>query len=114
QCFQCGQKGHTKSTCTVSEENHLPPQCWNCLERGHNARKCKDEKDEALRPQVKKDADGNLLNSKSYRRYGSTKHLKSEISGCKKCNSCEHRGDICPLIECKICKEKGHMAQHCP
>jgi hypothetical protein len=57
QCFQCGQKGHTKSTCTVSEKEHLLPQCWNCLGRGHDARECKDKKDEALRPKVKKDAD---------------------------------------------------------
>jgi hypothetical protein len=61
ECFQYDQKGHTKSTCTVSDKEHLPPQCWNCLERGHDARECKDPKDEALRPQVKKDADGEVF-----------------------------------------------------
>ncbi|PMD67368.1 uncharacterized protein K444DRAFT_689992 [Hyaloscypha bicolor E] len=76
------------SLAIIIPDGALAYENYNLNKRGHNARKYKDPKNEALRPQVKKDANGNLLNRKSYRRCGSTKHLKFEISGYKKCNSC--------------------------
>jgi hypothetical protein len=114
ECFKCGQKGHSKQDCYADSEHQLPKKCWNCSERGHNASDCPDEITEALRPAIRKDEAGNNLNGKTCSRCGSSKHLKFEISGCKKCNSCEHRGDECPEKECRICKVKGHLALSCP
>jgi hypothetical protein len=43
-----------------------------------------------------------------------TQRKKKATTGCYHCGSSEHRGRDCPVVECRLCGEKGHDAGGCP
>ncbi|KAF2671794.1 hypothetical protein BT63DRAFT_437738 [Microthyrium microscopicum] len=99
ECQNCGAYDH--------ETNACDQPCGRCNIYGHRWSQCQDH----WRPQIARDiaraAQGGQASVQAPARVG-----RGVI--CFRCQRTGHKVENCPLTECHVCKQKGHIAMHCP